>query len=195
MSEKTLNFRTIIEIVGFLAALAGIISFVYIVYDRHFTTCKPTERFSSDRDVYYSCLRKLLKENRWEDANRETLRLMLQVVNREKEGFINAETMKEFPCKDLLIIEDLWSKASQGRFGFNVQQKIWKSVGGEPYLTDENSDHYHRFRRVVGWEKGKDPIFSLNAPYGHLPILASHGKIGGIASTYRIVECDATNLK
>jgi hypothetical protein len=74
-------------------------------------------------------------------------------------------------------------------FGFDTQQKIWKSEGGEPYLTDENSEAYHRFRSAVGWKKGKDPNFSLNAPYGHLPILGSHGKIGGIANTYRIAEC------
>lgn len=189
MSGKKLGIHTIIEIVAFLSALATIMGFVYFFYDRHFVTCKPMEGFSSNRDAYYSCLRKLLKENRWEDANRETLRLMLQTVNREGEGFIDTKTMKEFPCKDLLIIEDLWSKASQGRFGFDTQQKIWKSEGGKPYLTDENSEAYHRFRSAVGWKKGKDPNFSLNAPYGHLPILGSHGKIGGIANTYRIAEC------
>jgi len=193
MSEKKLGIRTIVEIIAFLSALTAIMGFVYFLYDRHFVTCKPMERFSSDRVAYYSCLRELLKENKWEDANRETLRLMLQTVNKEK--FIDTKTMKEFPCKDLLIIEDLWSKASQGRFGFKVQQKIWEREGGEPYLTDANSEPYRSFRKAVGWEKGKDPNFSLNAPYGHLPILGSGGKIGGIANTYRIVECDATNLK
>jgi len=62
----------------------------------------------------YQKLRDFLKAGEWENADLETLRVMLQVADRSP----------NFPCFDLRTIDQLWVKYSNGRFGFSVQKRI-----------------------------------------------------------------------
>ncbi|PLZ11419.1 GUN4 domain-containing protein [Fischerella thermalis] len=48
--------------------------------------------------------------------------LILKVSDQEKKGWLKKEHIKEFPCQDLRTIDALWTKYSQGHFGFSV----WK---------------------------------------------------------------------
>jgi hypothetical protein len=63
---------------------------------------------------------------------------------------------------------------SNGRFGFSVQKRIWIEEGGKPGVYDHQV--YERFGTQVGWRVNNqwkyyaDLNFSLNAPFGHLPI-------------------------
>jgi eukaryotic-like serine/threonine-protein kinase len=126
----------------------------------------------SDVGVDYSNLEKLLKAQNWREADKKTARLMLKVANREKEGWLNVESINNFPCADLRTIDQLWVKYSSGRFGFSVQKRIYQSLGG----TEEyNEKIWNAFGDRILWRKEgswvyySDITFSLEAPEAHLP--------------------------
>ncbi|MFM6487700.1 MAG: protein kinase domain-containing protein [Dolichospermum sp.] len=79
----------------------------------------------SDVGMDYRKLRDLLKAGKWKEADEETLRVMLAVAKREREGWLNVENIDNFPCADLRTIDQLWVKYSNGRFGFSVQKQIY----------------------------------------------------------------------
>jgi eukaryotic-like serine/threonine-protein kinase len=129
----------------------------------------------SDVGVDYSNLEKLLKAQNWREADEETTRLMLKVANREKDGWLNVESINNFPCADLRTIDQLWVKYSNARFGFSVQKRIYQSLGG----TEEyNEKIWNAFGDRIGWRKERswvyynDITFSLGAPEAHLPWVA-----------------------
>ncbi|CCI35828.1 GUN4 domain-containing protein [Microcystis aeruginosa] len=138
----------------------------------------------SDAGMDYSKLRDLLKAGKWKEADEETLRVMLAVAKREKEGYLTVEDIDNFPCADLRTIDQLWIKYSDGRFGFSVQKRIYQSLGG----TGEYSEKiWEKFGDKVGWRKGSERLlywmyYSENnitfdkykAPEGHLPWYYEH---------------------
>ncbi len=158
----------------------------------------PSDDLSSDRDVNYTKLRDLLKAGQWKEADEETLAVMLKVAGRETEGWLNVESIENFPCTDLRTIDQLWVKYSNGRFGFSVQKRIWESVGKD----------YEKFGDAIGWrreieeeiEKGwwmnkkkervkrktwisrmDEVTYNTKAPLGHLPVgLVGRGDCGMI---------------
>ncbi|MDK2411293.1 GUN4 domain-containing protein [Aphanizomenon sp. PH219] len=71
----------------------------------------------------------MLAAGEWKEADEETFRVMLVVANREKEGWLNVKSIDSFPCDDLRIIDGLWVKYSNGRFGFSVQKLIVAECG------------------------------------------------------------------
>ena len=77
----------------------------------------------SARGVNYSRLQQLLAAGNWKEADKETRKVMLQVVSREsKRGWLKTEDIDNFPCEDLQTIDQLWLHYSQGKFGFSVQK-------------------------------------------------------------------------
>lgn len=126
----------------------------------------PSDDLSSARNVDYTKLRDFLKAGCWREADEETLAVMLAVSGREEEGWLDSESIENFPCTDLRTIDQLWIKYSDGRFGFSVQKRIWDSVGKD----------YGKFGDCVGWSKDRewircdDVTFDTTAPPGHLPI-------------------------
>ncbi len=120
---------------------------------------------------YYN-LATYLASRMWKEADAETLKVMLEVSGRERDGYLDLENIKTFPCEDLKMIDQLWVQASNGHFGFSVQKKIYQRCGGtERY----NERVWNRFSNTVGWKKGeswlyyKDLTFDLSAAEGHLP--------------------------
>ncbi len=124
----------------------------------------------SEKGIDYTKLRDLLAAGNWKDADQETLAVMLKASGREKEGYLDPESIVNFPCTDLRTIDQLWVKYSKGLFGFSVQKRIYESVGF----------YYEKFGDRVGWRKLRlffnkewltysELTFSLNAPQGHLP--------------------------
>ena len=138
---------------------------------------KPTQPpVNSEAD--YTKLRDFLKQQKWQEANQETGEIMLQILSKEKEGFIKPEDIDILPCDDLRTIDQLWVQASSGHFGFSVQKQIWKDVGGN--LEENNYEIYKKFGEIVGWyDRNRDHwkwsehlTFSLHyAQKGHLPRL------------------------
>ncbi|MCV3214697.1 GUN4 domain-containing protein [Plectonema radiosum NIES-515] len=124
----------------------------------------------SEKGIDYTKLRDLLAAGNWKDADQETLAVMLKATGRETEGYLDPESIVNFPCTDLRTIDQLWVKYSKGLFGFSVQKRIYESVGF----------YYEKFGDRVGWRKLRlffnkewltysELTFSLNAPHGHLP--------------------------
>jgi len=125
-------------------------------------------------NVDYTRLRDLLAAEKWKEADHETLALMLIVCNQQKNGWLDVEDIKRFPCIDLRTIDQLWVKHSNGRFGFSVQKQIWRSVGGK---LNADWETYCRFGERVGWRIRNrwldewNLTYTLGAPIGHLPAL------------------------
>jgi len=132
-----------------------------------------SDDLSSEKNVDYTRLRDLLADGKWEEADEETLAVMLKAAGRE-EDWLDTESIEKFPCTDLRTIDRLWVKYSDGRFGFSVQKRIWESVGGKPGEYDE--EIYRKLANRVGWRVKEewlnysDLTFFLNAPQGHLPV-------------------------
>jgi hypothetical protein len=97
---------------------------------------------------------------------------MLQAANRTKDGWLREEDIDNFPCEDLRTIDQLWVEYSNGKFGFSVQAKIYRELGG---TRQYNERVWQAFADRVGWRVNKswiyykDVTFDLKAPLGHLP--------------------------
>ncbi|MDJ0796048.1 MAG: GUN4 domain-containing protein [Calothrix sp. MO_167.B12] len=154
-------------------------------------------------NLLYQQLENYLKNGKWEEANRETYRLMIQTVGKEKGQFLEREDYENFPCEDLRTINQLWMSNSQGKFGFSVQKEIYESLGGtEKY----NGEVWKNWCKYVGWSDGV-VNFSYEAPKAHLPITlpvspekreyyfhlptshrGGHGRVSSLAQ--RLVTCN-----
>ena len=122
----------------------------------------------------YRKLRDYLAQGKWKEADEETRRVMLAVAKREKEGWLDIKDIDNFPCEDLSIIDKLWVKYSDGKFGFSIQKRIYQGFGG---TREYNTEIWRQFGDKVGWRKGGDWLYYKDitfdkkekAPEGHLP--------------------------
>ncbi|MFM7907672.1 MAG: GUN4 domain-containing protein [Microcystis sp.] len=157
----------------------------------------PSIQLKSAKGIDYRNLEDLLKRQQWKQADEETATVMLQVANRTKEGWLRVEDIDNFPCEDLRTIDQLWLKYSNGKFGFSVQAKIYRELGG---TRQYNRRVWDAFGDRVGWRVNnswiqmlanlennswmnqinlennswicyKDVTFDLKAPLGHLPVM------------------------
>ena len=113
---------------------------------------------SSVKDSKYAELERLLNAGEWKAADGETYRLMITTVGKEEgEGF-SAEDLETFPCEDLLTIDRLWVKESNGHFGFSVQKKIWENCGSPM----SHNDDYKQFMDAVGWGSEEKIVIPTN---------------------------------
>lgn len=108
----------------------------------------------------YAQLEYFLSAKNWEPADGQTDRLMLNIAQREKEGYLDYDQINSFSCPDLQRIDQLWVNADN-RFGFKVQKEIWISTKNRLGIKPEdwkNSDssNYLQFAKRLGWydEKG-----------------------------------------
>ncbi|MFN5857112.1 MAG: GUN4 domain-containing protein [Pseudanabaenaceae cyanobacterium] len=103
----------------------------------------------SAKGIDYRELEKLLKAKEWRKADEMTAMLMLQVAEREQQGWLNHEVIEAFPCEDLRTIDQLWVHYSNSKFGFSIQKKLWIESGGEIGKCDY--EVWKRFAVKVGW--------------------------------------------
>jgi hypothetical protein len=124
----------------------------------------------------YQKLEKLLANGDWKEADQETAKVMLKLAERESEGWLDYDSIKNFPCEDLRTIDQLWVKYSNGRFGYSVQKNIWLECGGKiDYETECKLGDRIGWRLDEEWMEYDQGTFSLDAPVGHLPC----GGVGG----------------
>lgn len=150
--------------------------------------------------IDYTGLQNLLARQQWRKANDLTRDLILRATGRERQGWFTLEDLQKLACPDLQTIDNLWKEASNGRFGFSPQYRIFIETGNKPgrLVAIEN---YQEFGDRVGWRKGNDWIifkenldYSIDAPRGHLPSLRSEYQISGARLEYttlaqRLVTC------
>ncbi len=126
------------------------------------------EAFVANVLAKYKTLDPLLAQGRWQEADWETRRLMLSIAgaDRRSDCLLTETDIRSFPCTDLRILDRLWRRHSQGRFGFSVIHQIYQDVERD----------YAQLADIVGWRNGDHWInseqikFSKTAPVGHLPI-------------------------
>ncbi len=132
----------------------------------------------------YGSLRDWLLAGEWEVANQLTTILMLRIAGREYEGNFSVESIQGFPCQDLVIINQLWHRCSQGQFGFSVQKQIFHSSQKKSVTLAAKVGWY----RSGEWIAYSDLFFGLEAPAGHLPIGFLSGCSGGIKSGLMLLD-------
>ncbi|WP_416674785.1 GUN4 domain-containing protein [Egbenema bharatensis] len=160
----------------------------------------------SEVGIDYKHLQDLLIAQSWQVADRETHRLMLKAFDRES-GQLSPDEIRQFPCRDLYLMDYLWLHHSDGLFGFSVQQDVWKSVGGTSdalYPTLEQfsrgrgkwrvNSPWQRFGSRVGWRSKEQWFsddrlcFSLEAPKGHLPHWQTGAQVAALISRLEVCK-------
>jgi hypothetical protein len=109
----------------------------------------------------YAQLEDFLKAKNWQEADRQTFQLMLNIAKREKEGYLDINDVNNFSCPHLQHIDKLWVDSSQQRFGFSVQKEIYLKTGNRLGTTpsnwnDKDEKNYLEFAKAVGWYDEKD---------------------------------------
>jgi hypothetical protein len=64
----------------------------------------------------FTQLETYLKNGQWREADEETARLMLLIAKREDEGWLDEESINNFPCEELRTIDKLWVDNSLTRW-------------------------------------------------------------------------------
>ena len=102
------------------------------------------DKFLLVADSYrYETLQQYLAEKNWFEADKETIKLILDVMGKEIEE-LTPEDIQHFPCKDLMTIDGLWLKYSNNRFGFSPQLAEYQKVGGNIQATIEQKSPISR---------------------------------------------------
>ncbi|CAD5978292.1 Ycf53-like protein [Planktothrix tepida] len=133
-------------------------------FDSNITSTFPLSEVGID----YSSLIELLAKGDWKTADEYTWQLILYIGEREAEKWLRVEDIEQFPCTDLNTLNWLWEYYSHGLFSLTSQWQIFYDLDGD----------YTKFCEQVGWRMGDSWIyyeelnFTLNAPLGHLPIIA-----------------------
>ena len=120
---------------------------------------------ASAKGIDYTHLRDLLAALKFQEADEETWRCMLEVAKQQESKYLQKKDIDNFPCEDLRTIDRLWVKYSNGRFGFSVQKQIYQKVDG----TDKYSQQiWEAFSSRVGWRKGESKGNSLDSTLGKI---------------------------
>jgi GUN4-like len=148
----------------------------------------------------YRKLHQLLAGKQWQLADLETRNIMLRLTgaNQTKELLMTRDQLLQFPCQDLEMIDKLWRKYSQGKFGFTVINQIYIEMDKDYQKLAEKVGWY---REGEKWISSEEIDFTKNAPQGHLPItwvipttfgiywLSRFASAGWRAILERITEC------
>ncbi|MEM6255486.1 MAG: GUN4 domain-containing protein [Cyanobacteria bacterium P01_D01_bin.156] len=132
----------------------------------------------SEKGIDYSKLRDLLRDQRWKEADQETYTVMNKALNQDWSN----ESLMNFPYKDLLTIDRLWVKYSNGKYGFSVQKEIYLQCGG---VADGkfHEKAWIKFGDTVEWRMNSslldysDLKFDGDGPKGHLPRVVRYGSL------------------
>ena len=147
----------------------------------------------------YQDLQKYLRNENWFEADKETIRLILAVTAKEIEE-LTPEDIQHFPCNDIMVIDRLWMKYSDGRFGFSPQLKTYLEKGGSFATTvEQNQQLIEAWGEDLGWRKVnrwlpcRELDFSLNAPMGCHPSRWWNSPYGSKMTNFflgRLISCD-----
>ena len=141
---------------------------------------EPTQ-LAQTSSVDVSALRSHLQAQDWQAADQETRRILQSYVHPNDDIF-GSPLSTSVPVEVMQTLDQLWSEASDGKFGFQAQQQIWQETSAQ-FPSDSNVAA-RAFGDRVGWTRPeRDPNnfvspewltepelnYSLNAPAGHLP--------------------------
>lgn len=139
------------------------------------------EQTTSEVETFrYATLEQLLQTQKWREADQETYRLMITTMGKEEGQWLNSDDLKTFPTEDLQMLDLLWVRYSDGKWGFSVQKQIWEDCGS---LKD-----YDEFKKTfcnrIGWTNNgtwQEPKYDLqNSLDGGLPWVWGHAGGGRV---------------
>lgn len=126
----------------------------------------------------YGKLNKLLQAGDFLGADKETTRIMLEVAEEERDT-LTPDDVSKYPCNSLQVIDGIWQKYSNEKFGFSIQLKTYFQVGGNiDTIRAQDINILRKFADQVGWLNEKKEAkfedydnwdFSLSAPDGCFP--------------------------
>lgn len=85
----------------------------------------------------YETLQNLLKEAKWLEADKETVRLILEIAGQAEIENLRPEEIAHIDCSELQVIDRLWLTYSDNLFGFSIQSEIYQDLGGSVQTTIE----------------------------------------------------------
>ncbi|BAQ63878.1 GUN4 domain-containing protein [Geminocystis sp. NIES-3709] len=128
--------------------------------------------------VRYGKLQQLLQEGDIRSADEETTKIILEVAGKQRDN-LTPDDVAKYPCNSLSVIDALWKKYSEEKFGFSIQLKTYYQVGGNiDTLRTQDTKILVEFADSVGWLNEKKQArfeeydswnFSLSAPDGCFP--------------------------
>jgi hypothetical protein len=105
----------------------------------------------------YTRLRDLLAAGKWKQADKETRKALIKVAGKKNQSSLAAKEVDGLSCEDLLTIDSLWVKYSNGKFGFSIQKNIYLNLGGTRDLNVGLAlETWQQFANAVGWHMGKE---------------------------------------
>ena len=147
----------------------------------------------------YETLQNLLKENKWLEADKETVRLILAIAGEAKIENLRPEDIALIDCSELQVIDRLWLNYSGDRFGFSVQAQVYQDLGGSEQTTiEQDADLIEKWGDRLGWRqegnwlKCSDLDYSEDAKQGGLPGLWWNSPYGSKMTNYflaRLMKC------
>ncbi|MDZ8139695.1 MAG: AAA-like domain-containing protein [Nostoc sp. DedQUE04] len=100
-----------------------------------------------------------LNNKSWAEADEKNAQIMLNLAKREKEKYLDANSLNNFACSDLRALDKLWVESDK-RFGFSKQTEIWnytkKKLGINPDEWSNYSQEKYilfttEYGKAVGW--------------------------------------------
>ncbi|MDY6897194.1 MAG: GUN4 domain-containing protein [Cyanobacteriota bacterium] len=140
----------------------------------------------SEREVEYTILRDLLAVQNWREADIETRDVMRLAAGKSKEEILTEEDVNQISCIDLCTIDNLWSTASKGLFGFTAQKEVCQQcINKIDYETECELGTKLGWRINNNWFIHSQLTFNLRATKGHFPCLGVSmvrlpGSFGGL---------------
>ena len=153
--------------------------------------------------VRYQPLQNMLAAGKWEEADKETIRLIADIAGHEDLEDFRPDEVQHFPCVHLQVIDNLWLTYSRGRFGFSIQARIYQEEGGNIETTiEQDSDLLKRWGKRLGWRadnrwrKCDELDWTLDAPLGCHPSRWWNSPFGSKMTNYflaRLINCELSS--
>ncbi|KAF3516887.1 hypothetical protein DY000_02061763 [Brassica cretica] len=142
------------------------------------STTTNTSDITTETATKFDVLATHLTNQDFKKADEETRRLLIQIAGEAaiKRGYVFFSEVKSISVEDLQAIDNLWTKHSDGRFGYSVQRKIWLKVKKDftrffikvEWMklldTEVVQYNYRAFPDEFKWELNDE------TPLGHLPL-------------------------
>ncbi|MEO0852740.1 MAG: GUN4 domain-containing protein [Cyanobacteria bacterium J06648_11] len=144
-------------------------------------------------------LQQYLATGQWSEADKATIAAIVSIAGKEELEDLSPNDIRRFPCEDLQVLDKLWNRYSQGRFGFGVQMRFYLELGGTTETAAaQNTELVERWGDRLGWRDGNrwrkcsELDYSLNAPVGCHPSRWWNSPYGSKMTNYflyRLLTC------
>jgi hypothetical protein len=111
----------------------------------------PSTNSTLQQRINYNRLQSLLAARNWQAADVETRAILQRLAGSQGDLLYSSKSvLSQLPCEDLRTVDQLWSKASAGRFGYKTQQRLWQQASTR---TSNSKQRVERFGQAVGWRR------------------------------------------